>query len=300
MSNDKNGKFGEVAIVGRPNVGKSTLLNALIGEKISIVTSKPHTTRQRILGVLSRGDNQAVFVDTPGHAQRTKRALHRLMARSFRQAIETCDLVMLVVEAPRLRHEDRDLIAALQDRADSTILVINKIDLLPTRDALLPLLDSMGQLPCAEFVPVSARKGVNLDRLADVVFERLPIGEAMYPADELTSQSLAFRAGELVRERLMEHLHQEVPYGLTVEIEQMKRHEDGGWLIHGLIWIEKESQKGIVIGKGGHLLKTVGTEARKGLEELLEERVRLELWTKVREHWSDSDRELRRLGFDEA
>jgi GTP-binding protein Era len=291
------GRCGLVAIVGRPNVGKSTLLNALVGEKLSIVTDKPHTTRQRVLGVLNRGQDQAVFIDTPGHARRTKRALHRLMARQIHQALEDCDVALLVVEAKGLMAQDRELIEILKDRLDRTFLVLNKIDTL-AKVALLPTLEKVSAWPFAAFIPVSAKTGENLERLVSQIFERLPTGPALFPQGMVTDRDLAFRIGEIVREKLMTLVHQEVPYGLTVEVEHLGHNEEGQRLVHALIWLERESQKKIVIGKDGSVLKQAGTEARRELKALLGERVHLELWVKVREHWADSERELKRLGFD--
>ena len=299
MSDTDNtvGRCGLVAIVGRPNVGKSTLLNALVGEKLSIVTDKPHTTRQRVLGVLNRGQDQAVFIDTPGHARRTKRALHRLMARQIHQALEDCDVALLVVEAKGLTAQDRELIEILKDRLDRTFLVLNKIDTL-AKAALLPTLEKVSAWPFAAFIPVSAKTGENLERLVNQIFERLPTGPALFPQGMVTDRDLAFRIGEIIREKLMTLVYQEVPYGLTVEVEHLGHNEEGQRLVHALIWLERESQKKIVIGKDGSVLKQAGTEARRELKALLGERAHLELWVKVREHWADSERELKRLGFD--
>lgn len=292
------GRCGMVAIVGRPNVGKSTLLNALVGQKLSIVTDKPHTTRQRVLGVLNRGPDQAVFIDTPGHARRTQRALHRLMARQIHQALEDCDVALLVVEAKGLSGQDRALIDLLSDRLDRTILVLNKIDALASKTELLPTLDKIGRLPFAAFVPIAARTGHNLDKLVEQIFERLPVAPALFPQDMVTDRDLAFRVAEVIREKLMTLVYQEVPYGLTVEVEHLGYNEEGQRLVHALVWLERESQKRIVIGKQGSVLKAAGTAARQELLGLLGERVHLELWVKVREHWADSERELQRLGFD--
>lgn len=289
---------GAVAIVGRPNVGKSTLLNALIGQKISIVSEKPHTTRHRILGVLNHEGGQAVFIDTPGHARRSQHALHRLMARAIHQALDVCDLAVLVIEAKRVTAEDRQLIELLSDRADKTILVVNKIDQLKARMELLPRLRELEKTPFLAYVPVSAKSGENLAALVDTIIENLPIGPALYPVDMTTDRDLRFRASEVIREKLFQQLHQEVPYGLTVEIEHFQRGDDGRWLVHGLIWLEREGHKPIVIGKEGQVLKRVGRDARLELTELLGDRVHLELWVKIREHWSDNERELQRLGFD--
>jgi GTP-binding protein Era len=292
------GRCGLVAIVGRPNVGKSTLLNALIGEKISIVTDKPHTTRQKVLGVLNRGNDQAVFIDTPGHARRTKRALHRLMARQIHQAVEDCDVALLLVEAQGMKSQDYALIEMLQDKLDRTFLVINKIDALASKAQILPLLEKQSKQPFAALIPIAAKTGDNLPALVEQIFARLPAGPALFPQGMVTDRDLAFRIGELIREKLMSMLHKEVPYGLTVEVEHLGTNEEGQRVVHGLIWLERESHKSIVIGKEGHVLKQAGTEARKDLRQLLGERVHLELWVKVREHWADSERELQRLGFD--
>ncbi len=295
---DESGRCGLVAIVGRPNVGKSTLLNVLIGEKISIVTDKPHTTRQRVLGVLNRGADQAVFIDTPGHARRTKRALHRLMARQIHQAVEDCDVALLVVEADGLTSQDRALIDILGEKLDRTFLVVNKVDALKSKTQLLPMLAKLGSLPVAAIIPISAKTGDNLARLTDEIFARLPPGPALFPQGMVTDRDLAFRVAEVIREKLMTIVHKEVPYGLTVEVEHLGTNEEGQRLVHGLIWIERESHKSIVIGKAGHVLKEAGSAARLELRELLGERVHLELWVKVREHWADNERELQRLGFD--
>ena len=297
-SDGETGRCGFVAIIGRPNVGKSTLLNALIGEKISIVTDKPHTTRQRVLGVLNRGADQAVFIDTPGHARRTKRALHRLMARQIHQAVEDCDVALLVVEAKRLGADDRALIDLLETKLDRTFLVVNKIDALAGKSQLLPLLQSLAERPFAALIPVSAKTGENLARLVDEIFARLPAGPPLYPLDMVTDRDLVFRAAEVIREKLMTLVYKEVPYGLTVEIEHFGKNDAGQRVVHALIWLERDSQKSIVIGKQGQVLKEAGRAARLELSELLGQRVHLELWVKVREHWADSERELQRLGYD--
>src|SRR5690606_6589021 len=226
-------RAGFVAIVGRPNVGKSTLMNALVGEKISIVTPKPHTTRHRILGILNRDGHQAVFVDTPGHAARSQRVMHRLMARAIHQAVEDCDLILLVVDARGLTDEDEKLIETLLPRAERTLLVLNKIDMLKPRAKLLPILDELGKrYSFAAFVPISARRGENLDVLLGEPSSRLPPGPPLFPPEMQTDRDLSFRAAEIVREKLMSALRQEVPYGLGVEIEHLGKTEDGRWLVH--------------------------------------------------------------------
>jgi len=292
------GRCGLVAIVGRPNVGKSTLLNALVGEKLSIVTDKPHTTRQRVLGVLNRGPHQAVFIDTPGHARRSTRVLHRLMARQIHQALEECDVALLVVDAGKITSQDRALIEIVRDKIDRTLLVLNKIDTLASKVELLPTLEQMSKLPFAALMPVAAKTGENLERLADEVVARLPQAPALFPQGMVTDRDLAFRIAEVIREKLMTLVHQEVPYGLTVEVEHLGHNEEGQRLIHAIVWIEREGHKKIVIGKAGAVLKQAGTLARQELRALIGERVHLELWVKVREHWADSERELGRLGFE--
>ncbi len=300
MSNPdtETGRCGFVAIVGRPNVGKSTLLNTLVGEKLSIVTDKPHTTRQRVLGVLNRGADQAVFIDTPGHARRTKRALHRLMARQIHQALDECDVALLVVEAGRLTSQDRTLIEMLDGKLERTFLVLNKLDTLASKTELLPTLDKLAGKPFLAMLPISARTGDNLERLVEHIFAHLPVGPPLFPQGMVTDRDLAFRIAEIIREKLMTLVHQEVPYGMTVEVEHLGTNEEGQRLVHALIWLERESQKSIVIGKAGGVLKQAGTLARQELRDLLGERVHLELWVKVREHWADSERELQRLGFE--
>jgi GTP-binding protein Era len=239
-----------------------------------------------------------VFIDTPGHARRTKRALHRLMARQIHQALEDCDVALLVVEADRLTRQDHTLIEMLDGKLDRTFLVLNKLDALASKTVLLPTLDRLAGQPFAAFVPISARTGDNLERLVEQIFEHLPVGPKLFPQDMVTDRDLAFRISETIREKLMTLVYQEVPYGMTVEVEHLGRNEEGQRLVHALIWLERESQKSIVIGKAGGVLKEAGTRAREELRELLGERVHLELWVKVREHWADSERELQRLGFE--
>jgi GTP-binding protein Era len=298
VETDSDFRCGHVALLGRPNVGKSTLLNALVGEKLSIVTAKPHTTRNRILGVLNRPEGQAIFIDTPGFSRRSGRVLHRLMARSLRQTREDADLVVLVTEATRPVEADAELIDELTRGDRPAIIVINKIDRLKSKDALLPMLEALRNWGFEEFVPISAQKGTGLDALVQAIMRHLPPGQALYPADFKTDKGLDFRASEIIREKLMNELHQEIPYGLAVAIEAMGTTEDGRPLIRAVVWIERESQKAIVIGTEGKVLKRVGSHARPELNELFGERVHLELWVKVREHWSDNAEELKRLGFD--
>ena len=296
---DNDSRCGYVAIVGRPNVGKSTLLNALVGEKISIVSSKAHTTRHRTLGIINRGASQAIFIDTPGLQRDRKRVLHRLMARAVSQAIADADLVLMVVDATGIRDEDSRLARELREQADRMILVVNKIDLLHRRTELFALLQRLAEeFPCAAYVPISAHKHDNLEGLMGEIFDRLPPGPALFPSSVTTDKDTRFRIAEVIREKLLSALHQEVPYGLTVEVEHVGETEGGQVLVHALIWLERDSHKPIVIGKGGRVLKAIGRAARIEITELLGRRVHLELWVKVRAGWSDSERELRTLGFD--
>jgi GTP-binding protein Era len=295
---DSDFKCGHVALLGRPNVGKSTLLNTLVGEKLSIVTAKPHTTRNRILGVLNRPAGQAVFIDTPGYSRQTGRVLHRLMARSLKQTRDDADLIVLVTEANRPIDVDEELIREVTATGQSAIVVINKIDRLKSKEELLPRLEALAQYPFVDFVPISARSGKNIDALEQAIMKYLPKGLPLYPSDFKTDKNLEFRAGEIIREKLMNALHQEIPYGLAVQIEAMRIEDNGRRLIQAVIWIERESQKAIVIGKDGAVLKRVGHDARMDLNELFGDRVHLKLWVKVREHWSDNAEELKRLGFD--
>jgi GTP-binding protein Era len=301
VTTKNNSRCGYVAIVGRANVGKSTLLNALVGEKVSIVSAKAHTTRHRILGVLNRSSDQAVFIDTPGLQRGRQNALHRLMARTINQALAESDIILMVIEGAKFTRQDRQLAERLRDRADKTILVLNKIDSVGAKTKLLPILKTVGaEFPFAAFVPISARSGENLGELLAEILVRLPDGPALFPQEMRTDRNLQFRIEETIREKLFAAVHQEVPYGLTVEVEHIGKKENDQTLIHALIWIQRNSHKAIVIGKGGRVLKAVGRAARLDLKELIGERVHLELWVKVRDNWADSERELNRLGFDLA
>jgi GTP-binding protein Era len=220
------------------------------------------------------------------------------MARQIHQALEDCDLALLVVEAGRLTRQDHALIEMLDGKLDRTFLVLNKVDAIGSKTELLPALEKLSAKPFAAFLPVSARTGENLERLVEQIFAHLPVGPKQFPQGMVTDRDLSFRVAETIREKLMMLVHKEVPYGLTVEVEHLGKNEEGQRLVHALIWIERESQKKIVIGKSGSVLKEAGTLARQELRELIGERVHLELWVKVREHWADNERELQRLGFE--
>lgn len=291
-------RCGTAAIVGRPNVGKSTLLNRLVGQKVSITASKPQTTRHRIGGVLSRDDAQIVFVDTPGLHRERRSAMSRYLNRTARGALGGVDVAIFLVEALRWTDEDDDVRRALREARSPVLLAPNKIDRVPGRTALLPYLDRFrGEEGFDEVIPVSARRGENLDVLVDQVRLRLPVAPAMFPADALTDRSERFLAGELVREKLTRKLDQELPYRLAVEIERFRRRKR---LLHvcAVVWVERPSQKGIVIGKGGRVLKAAGAEARANMESLFGSRVHLEVHVKARAGWSSDERVLRSLGHD--
>ncbi|WP_127477195.1 GTPase Era [Sulfurivermis fontis] len=292
-------RCGYVALVGRPNVGKSTLMNHLIGQKISITSSKPQTTRHRIIGIKTEADYQAVFVDTPGLHRHAKKAVNRYMNRTAKSTLADVDLIIFVVEAGRWTEDDENVLRQLRTVAVPVVLAVNKIDHIKDKTELLPLLQNLGRkMDFAALVPVSALRRNNLEELEKVVAAHLPENPPFYAEDQITDRSSRFLAAEIVREKLMRTLGQELPYELTVEIEQFKE-EDGLLNIAAVIWIERDSQKPIVIGKGGSVLKKVGQLARTDMEKLFESKVYLQLWVKVKEGWSDDERALSSLGYTE-
>jgi GTP-binding protein Era len=289
-------KSGFVAVVGRPNVGKSTLLNALVGAKIAIVTGKPQTTRDAIQGIVTRPEGQIVLVDSPGIHEPVKE-LGRRMMREVRRATSGCHLVLLLADSTAgIRRDDRAALDLVQQLKTPALLVLNKIDLLPTKEALLPLIDRWRQLHSfEEFVPISAKCGRNLDLLARLVFERLPEAPPFYPEDFLTDQPERFLAAELIREQVILGTDQEVPHSTAVLIEQWK--ETGLLRISATILVEREGQKRILIGSGGEKLKQIGTAARRQLEAQFGGKVFLELFVKVRAKWRDKPVYVRELDF---
>lgn len=292
-------RFGRVALIGRPNVGKSTLLNALLGTRLSIVTPKPQTTRHRILGVVTRPDAQVAFIDTPGLHQGGKRGLNRQLNRVARQVPDEADLLVHVVDGVKWREEDEDVWRLLAPRASSSLLVINKVDKLADKTALLPFAAEVTrERGYAGVHFVAARRGDGVPALLDDLVARLPEGGAEYAEDEYTDRSERFLVGELIREQLMLQLAAELPYATTVEIE---RFEDGADMtrIGAVIWVERDGQKGIVIGAGGAQLKKIGSAARRAIEQVLDRRVFLELWVRVRESWSDDAAALKQFGYSE-
>jgi len=292
------GRAGFVAIVGRPNVGKSTLLNALLGRKVSIVSPKPQTTRHRILGILNRPQLQIVFVDTPGLHGQERRAMNRYMNRTARASLNDADVNVFVVEALSWTDDDARVLDYLKHCGRPIVLVINKVDTIYPKERLLPYMDEL--LRKAEFVailPLSGLKRDGLDALPDILAERLPKSQPLFPPDQVTDRSEDFQITEVIREKLTWRLHQELPYGLTVQVER-RAEEDGKLVIHAVIWVERPGQKAIVIGQGGERLKEIGRAARLELKHLFNKPVHLELWVKVKENWSDNEAALRQLGFE--
>ena len=292
-------RCGLVALIGRPNVGKSTLQNSLVGFRVSIVSPKPQTTRHRILGIATRPGAQMLFVDTPGMHADAKRAINRQLNRAARGAIEEVDVLVHVVEAGRWNDEDERVWQALKTAGKPVLLAVNKIDTLKSRDALLPFIATATQgRDYAAVLLVSARRADGLKELEREIVARLPLAPPVYGEDEITDRSERFLAAELVREQLMRQLGQELPYSCTVEIEQYGEREDGVAEIGAVIWVERAGQKAIVIGAAGARLKEVGTAARLAMERLFERRVFLKLWVRVRENWSDDEAALKRFGYE--
>ncbi len=298
MSETTPFRAGFIAIVGRPNVGKSTLLNALVGEKISITSRKPQTTRHRIVGIHTDDTAQWVFVDTPGFQLQHRNALNRTMNRTVTEALAGVDVVVFVVEA--LHYDARDeQVKKLLPADRPVILVVNKTDTVKDKALLLPFLERMaGEFPFAEIVPVSARTGSQVQELLDVIRPYLPEGPALYDKDEITDRSERFLAAEAVREKIFRLLGDEVPYSTTVMIEKFEQEGDLR-RIYAAIIVDKEGQKAIIIGKGGEKLKAIGTEARKDLERLFGGKVFLQLWVKVRSGWADDERAVKSLGYSD-
>ena len=291
-------RSGFAALVGRPNVGKSTLLNALVGEKLSIVTPRPQTTRHRILGIANLPEAQIAFVDTPGLHREGRRALNKAMNRTAAAALEDADLVVLVVEASKWLEGDDLALARIARSHRPALVAVNKIDQVRPRERLLPYLASLaGRYQFLAIVPVSALKADNIADLRATIAAHLPVSPAMFPAGEVTDRGTEFRAAELIREKLTLELNQEVPYGIAVEVERVAD-EEGRTVVDAAIWVDREGQKPIVIGARGERLKRVGRAARLALNELLGRRVHLNLWVKVRENWADNARALRQLGVE--
>lgn len=293
-------RCGYVAIVGRPNVGKSTLLNHILGQKLAITSRKPQTTRHNMLGIKTEGNVQAIYVDTPGLHKQNDKALNRYMNKNAAAALKDVDVVIFVVDRTRWTEEDQMVLERVQFVRGPVLVAVNKADRLDDKTEMLPHLEWLAQqLPHAEIVPISALQGKNLDLLEKLVAERLPEGEHFFPEDQITDRSSRFLAAELVREKIMRQLGAELPYQITVEIEEFK--QEGRILhIHALILVEREGQKKIIIGEKGERIKRIGQEARKDMEVLFDSKVMLNLWVKVKGGWSDDERALHSLGYRES
>jgi GTP-binding protein Era len=291
-------RCGFIALVGRPNVGKSTLLNRLIGHKASIVTPKPQTTRERILGVRTTSQSQMIFLDTPGLHRRAPHAINRMMNRAARRALAEADILLWLVEAGRWSEADDFVLAALEHSEMTLGLVVNKIDRIKPRTALLPYLDAVEKRRTFDFiVPLAAKSGENVASLIETIEQRLPSGAAMFPATQWTDRGPKHHVAETIREKLTLHLQQELPYAVAVEIEQLTE-TDTLTRIAAIVWVERESQKAIVIGKGGQRLKTIARAARLEIERALGHKVFLAIRVKVRENWTDDARSLQALGLE--
>ncbi len=290
-------RAGTIAVIGRPNVGKSTLVNALVGAKISIVSPKAQTTRHRLLGIATFADGQLMLVDTPGIHGRQTRAMNRYMNRAARGAVSDVDAAVLVIEAGRWTEDDSLAMSALKESKVPCILVVNKVDKVADKNSLLPFIAKItAEHDFTSVHPLSALKNKGTEALVKTLIGLMPESEAHYGEDEITDKSERFLAGELVREQLMTRLGEELPYSTTVEIEKFE--EDGQMLrISAVVWVERESQKPIVIGNGGERMKAISTSARIGMEKLFGRKVFLETWCRVREGWSDDEAALRRFGY---
>mgnify|MGYP000605862883 CR=1 FL=1 len=299
MNNDTSNTYaGLIAIVGRPNVGKSTLLNALLGQKISITSKKPQTTRHRILGILTEENRQAILVDTPGLHTEEKRAINRLMNRAASSSIAEVELIMFLVEGTHWTQDDELVLSKVKQSGAPCILVVNKTDNISDKDELLPHLQKLGEMhEFRDIVPISASKGHGVDTIHKLCMASLPQGGFWFDEDQVTDRSSRFMASEIIREKLIRFTGDELPYSITVEIEQFKMDEKGIIHINALILVERDSQKRMVIGNKGERLKTIGQEARRDMENLFESKVFLETWVKVKSGWADDERALRSLGY---
>ncbi|WP_445206269.1 GTPase Era [Acinetobacter sp. KS-LM10] len=304
-------KSGFVAIVGRPNVGKSTLMNHILGQKLSITSRKPQTTRHKIVGIDSREKSQAVFVDTPGMHKKEVRAINKMMNRAASSALRDVNLVLFVIDADKWTQNDELVLEKLKNAEMPVILIINKIDTFENKNSTLPLiLEREKLMNFAEIVPVSALRGANLDHLRDTIEKYLPFQAPLYAMDQLTDRSERFLASEIIREKIMRQLGEELPYDLTVQIETFKtedatlnektgRMKPACTYIDATIYVDRASQKAIVIGDKGSKLKKIGMDARADMEKMFEEKIMLTLWVKVKGGWSDDERALKSLGYSD-
>jgi GTP-binding protein Era len=290
---------GFAVLVGRPNVGKSTLLNRLLGQKLAITSHKPQTTRHRILGIRSQEDGQTIFVDTPGIHDRGDKAMSHYLNRTAHTALHDVDVIVFVVQALVWTDEDERVLKALESVRAPVICAVNKVDTVKPKEALLPYLQTLsGRRAFAEIMPLSAQQGDNVEVLAEAVRQRLPEGEAVFPEDQISDRSERFFAAELLREQLIRRYHRELPYSVTVEIERFEE-QDGRYDIGAVIWVERAGQRAILLGKGGQAMKETATAARKAMNEFFQTRVHLEVWIKVKKSWSSDEASLVQLGYSD-
>lgn len=289
---------GYVALIGKPNTGKSTLMNSLVGQKLSITAHRPQTTRHQILGIKTTDKYQCIFVDTPGIHDNNKKAIHRYMNRAATSMLDDADLICVLLDVSHFNQEDEKILQRVA-HYDRVLIVLNKIDQ-KSRESCLPIMDQISkQVPGFESVPVSALTGDNLEYLEQLIVARLPVGVPQFPDDQLTDKSMRFISAEIVREKLFRELKQELPYSITVNIDHYVEETDIT-RISATIWVERKSQKSIVIGKSGNLLKKVGSLARTDIERLIETKVYLQLWVKVRADWSDDEQSLAAFGYSDG
>lgn len=297
--NEPSCRSGYVALVGRPNVGKSTLLNRLLGQKLAITSHKPQTTRHRILGIRTRSQGQIVYIDTPGIHERGRQALNRYLNRAAHAALQEVDLALFVVQAGVWNHEDEKVLKAIEQAGVPAIAVVNKIDAVRRREALLPYLAELGRRhPFLEVVPVSARNGTQVDLLESLVLRHLPEGAPIFPEDQLTDRPERFFAAEILREQIIRRYHEELPYEVTVEIERFEE-QPGRHVIGAVIWVERESQRAILLGRKGQAMKEAASAARRNMETFFQTRVHLDVWIKVKKSWSGDETALAQLGYSD-
>ncbi|MCU7845842.1 MAG: GTPase Era [Candidatus Thiodiazotropha sp. (ex Monitilora ramsayi)] len=290
---------GYVAIVGRPNVGKSTLINRLLGVRLAITSHKAQTTRHAILGIKTFDQGQVVYVDTPGIHERSDNAMNRYLNRTAKSVLNDVDLLIFVVEALRWTKEDEKVLTMIQQLKVPVMLAVNKVDRVNQKETLLPYLSEISsRCDFVEIIPISAKRGSNLENLEERVLQVLPYAEKIFPEDQLTDRPERFFAAEMIREQITRRYAKELPYATSVEIEKFEELE-GRYRIHGVIWVEKPGQKGIIIGKNGQALKAMATEARRAMEKFFNTKVHLEVWVKVKKSWSSDQAALERLGYSD-
>lgn len=297
MKENEKSKCGYIAIVGRPNVGKSTLLNALLGQKLSIISDKPQTTRCQILGIKTVGADQALYIDTPGLHKAEKHAMNRYMNRLASSVILDADVIVFMIEAGRFQEEDEMVLEKLKQTKATVILAINKVDALKDKSQLLPMMETLAEkFNFAHIIPLSVTKEENLAELEHEIMQFLPENPHFYPDEQVTDKNEKFQIAELIREKIIHLTGQEIPYSSTVEIEELK-YEAKLVRINAIVWVERQGQKVIIIGKDGEKLKRIGTQARKDIQALLKKKVFLQIWVKVKDRWTDDERMLQGLGY---